>query len=129
MDDNIRIFLNYGNVFLLNMMYYVYDQGKKIVVVVFIRVWVDIIVKLFSNKRVFVIQSNLIFNFNIFDFLKYDVVVYILVILVGYFIDICNYFYCVYGVIFNVNKNVEWVIFFIGEMLQMIGRVCYFILN
>lgn len=129
MDDNIRIFLNYGNVFLLNMMYYVYDQGEKIVVVVFIRVWVDIIVKLFSNKRVFVIQSNLIFNFNIFDFLKYDVVVYILVILVGYFIDICNYFYCVYGVIFNVNKNVEWVIFFIGEMLQMIGRVCYFILN
>lgn len=129
MDDNIRIFFNYGNVFLLNMMYYVYDQGKKIVVVVFIRVWVDIIVKLFSNKRVFVIQSNLIFNFNIFDFLKYDVVVYILVILVGYFIDICNYFYCVYGVIFNVNKNVEWVIFFIGEMLQMIGRVCYFILN
>lgn len=128
-DDNTRTPLNYGNAFLLNMMHHVHDQGKKIAVAVPTRVWVDTIVKLFSNKRVLAIQSNSTFNSNIPDFLKYDVVVYTSAISAGHSIDIRNHFYCVYGVISNVNKNAEWVTPPIGEMLQMIGRVRHPISN
>lgn len=122
-DDTTTIPLYYNKAFLLNMMHHVHVQGKKIAVAVPSVVWVDIIVKLFSNKKVLAIHSKSTLNVNTIDFSKYDVVVYTSAISAGHSIDIRNHFYCVYGVISNVNKNGEWVTPPIGEMIQMIGRV------
>lgn len=122
-DDTTTIPLYYNKAFLLNMMHHVHVQGKKIAVAVPSVGWVYIIVKLFSNKKVLAIDSKSTLNVNTIDFSKYDVVVYTSAISAGHSIDIRNHFYCVYGVISNVNKNGEWVTPPIGEMIQMIGRV------